>query len=105
MGTGIEAEGERLLLREKGSSFLCDGGKVYFFTRVQAQKDGKILHVWIREDKEFNRIEMDVRQPAWSVYSYLTLQPLLARTWKVEARDGDNVLSTLTFEAIRPPRR
>jgi Helix-turn-helix domain/Protein of unknown function (DUF2914) len=102
LGTGIETEGERLLLRGEGSAFLCDGQKVYFFTKVQARKDGKILHVWIREDKEVNRIEMDVRQPAWSVYSYLTLQPLLAGTWKVEARDGDDVLSTLTFKAIQP---
>ena len=102
LGTGIETEGERLLLRGKDSAFLCDGQKVYFFTKVQARKDGKIFHVWIREDKEVNRIEMDVRKPAWSVYSYLTLQPLLAGTWKVEARDGDDVLSTLTFKAIQP---
>ncbi len=102
LGTGIEPQGESFLPRGESSIFSCDGRKVYFFNKIRAGKDGKILHVWIWENKEFNRIEMDVRQPAWSVYSYLTLQPLLAGTWRVEARDGDDILSSLTFKAIQP---
>ncbi len=100
LGTGIETEGEPLLPGGENPVFPCDGRKVYFFNKIRARKDGKILHVWILESREFNRIEMEIKQPAWSVYSYVTLQPLLAGTWKVEARDGDNILSSLTFKAI-----
>lgn len=102
LGTRIETEGEPSLPKGEVSVFPCDGRRIYFFNKIRARKDGKIFHVWIWEKKEFNRIEMDVRQPAWSVYSYLTLQPPLVGTWKVEAREGDDILSSLAFKAIQP---
>ena len=102
LGTRIGEEEESLLSGGEKPVFPCDGRKVYFFNKIRARKDGRILHVWTLENREFNRVEMEIRQPAWSVYSYLTLRPLLAGSWKVEARDGDEILSSLTFKAIQP---
>ena len=46
-------------------------------------------------------MEIDVKPPAWSVYSYFTFQPQHTGNWKAEARDGDQVLSSLDFRVVR----
>jgi hypothetical protein len=46
-------------------------------------------------------MEMDVKPPAWSVYSYFTFQPHHTGIWKAEARDGDRVLSSLNFRVTQ----
>jgi len=99
IGTGIEREGGRLVLRGKCSEFICNNQRAYFFTRIKTQREGKIIHVWLWMSKEFNRIEIDVKPPVWSVYSYITLRPQHLGSWKVEVRDGDNVLNSLYFKA------
>ena len=98
MGTAIEREGGRLVLRGKCSGFICNNQRAYFFTRIKTQREGKIKHVWLWMSKEFNRIEIDVKPPVWSVYSYITLRPQHVGSWKVEVRDGNNVLNSLDFK-------
>ncbi len=99
LGTGIETEGGRPQLVGKGSEFNCDNQRVYFFTRILTAKEAKIFHVWRREGEEIHRVEMSVRPPAWSVYSYVTLPASRFGNWNVEVWDGDKVLTDLTFKA------
>jgi len=99
MGTAIEREGGRPVLTGKCSEFACNNQRAYFFTRIRTQREGKIAHVWFWEGKEFTKIEIDVKPPAWSVYSYITLRPPHAGIWKAEIRDGDNILKSLSFKA------
>jgi hypothetical protein len=101
VGKGIDAEegGPRLI--GESSEFASDSQRVYFYTRVRTQKEGKIAHVWSLDGKEIQRIEIEVRPPTWSTYSYVTLRPHPGGIWKVEAREGDNVLSGQTFKVIK----
>lgn len=103
MGMGIEREGDRLILRGKCSEFPCNNQKAYFYTRIKTKREGKIAHVWLWKGKEFHRVEIEVRPPVWSVYSYLTLRPPLDGNWKAEARYGDHVLTTISFKATGFP--
>jgi len=98
MGTAIEREGGRPVLTGKCSEFACNNQKAYFFTRIRTQREGKIAHVWCWEGKEFKKIEIDVKPPAWSVYSYITLRLPRAGIWKAEIRDGDKILKSLSFK-------
>ena len=100
LGVGIERAGGALALIGKCSEFACNNQRVYFFTRIKTQREGRIVHVWLREGKEFNRIEIKVKPPAWSVYSYITLGPQHAGNWKAQVRDGDRVLVNLSFKVI-----
>jgi cytoskeletal protein RodZ len=102
VGKGINAEEAGPKLIGESSEFGADHQKVYFYTRVQTQREGKIAHVWILEEKEIQRIEIDVKPPTWSTYSCVTVRPHQSGNWKVEARDGDTVLSTQTFKVIEP---
>jgi len=98
LGTGIETEGGRLAVAGKSSEFRCENQRVYFFTRVEAPKEGKIVHVWRWEGEEQHRIEMPVKSPSWSVYSYISLSPARAGNWKVEVWDGEKILTDLSFQ-------
>jgi len=99
MGTAIEREDGRPVLTGKCSEFTCNNQRAYFFTRIRTPREGKITHVWFWEGKEFTKIEIDVKPPALSVYSYITLRPAHAGIWKAEIRDGDNILRSLSFKA------
>jgi len=99
LGTGIETENGRPMVIGKGSEFRCENQRVYFFTRILTGKEGKVFHVWQREGEEFHRIEMPVTPPSWSVYSYITLPPSRFGNWNAEVRDGDKVLTRLSFKA------
>lgn len=101
MGTVIEREGGRIVLSGKSSEFTCNNQRAYFFTRIRTQREGKIAHVWFWEGKEFTKIELDVKPPVYSVYSYITLRPQHAGIWKAEIRDKDNVLKSLNFKATK----
>ena len=102
-GTGmrIEKEDGRLVLVGQTSEFLCNGWRVYFLTRLETPRKGYVTHIWFREDKEYYRLTTEARPPAWSLYSYITLRPGLAGTWRAEVRDGNKILSQVTFKAIK----
>jgi len=99
LGTGIEMEGGRPRVVGKGSEFKCANQRIYFFTRIEAPKEGKIWHVWHWEGKEHQRIEMVVKPPSWSVYSYVSLPPVRSGNWRVEVWDGDKMLMGAGFKA------
>jgi hypothetical protein len=105
MGTGIEWEGARVILRGIRSEFTSLDQRTYFFTRIKTQRESKITHVWFREGKEILRKEVAVKPPAWSVYTCITLSPLLLGEWKAEARDGESVLASLNFKVTDSPHR
>ena len=102
LGTGIEMEGGRPRAVGKGSEFNCENQKIYFFTRIEGPKAGKIWHVWLWEGKEHHRIEMAVKPPSWSVYSYISLPPDRSGNWRVEVRDGDKIVMGVNFKAHSP---
>jgi hypothetical protein len=104
LGTGIETESGRPMLVGKGSEFKCENQKVFFFTRIVTPQEGKIFHVWRWEGEEFHRIEMAVKPPAWSVYSYITLPLGRSGNWKVEVWNGDKMLTDQSFKAHKPDR-
>jgi cytoskeletal protein RodZ len=99
LGTGIDMESGRPMIVGKGSEFKCENQRVYFFSRVMALREGKISHVWRWEGEEFHRIDMVVKPPAWSVYSYITLPPARYGNWNVEVWDGDKILTHSSFKA------
>ena len=102
IGTGVERDGVQQSLTGKCSAFRSNNQKGYFFTRIKTPRAGKIAHIWLREGKECYRIEIDVKPPAWSVYSYFTFRPQHAGNWKAEARDGDCILTSLNFNVVQP---
>lgn len=101
IGTGIEKESDQQFLTGNALEFISNNQRGYFFTRVKTPKAGKIAHVWLWEGKEFHRTEMEVKPPAWSVYSYLTFRPQHTGNWKAEAREGDQVLTSLNFKVLQ----
>ena len=102
LGTGIQVEGGRPVVVGKGSEFKCENQRIYFFTRITAPKEGKIWHVWRWKGEEQHRIEMAVKPPSWSVYSYVSLSPVRSGNWKVEVWDGDKMLMDVSFKAHSP---
>jgi len=102
LGAGIEVQNGRPKIVGKGSEFRCENQRVYFFTRIVTPREGKIWHVWRWEGEEQHRIEMAVRPPSWSVYSYISLPPVRAGNWRVEVWDGDKMLTDLSFRAHSP---
>jgi hypothetical protein len=102
IGTGIGREDAQQFLIGKCSDFTSNNQRGYFFTRIEAPREGKITHLWLWEGKECHRMEMEVKPPAWSVYSYFTFQPQHTGNWKAEVRQGDHVLTSLNFKVIQP---
>lgn len=101
MGTGIEKESDQQFLTGNSSEFTSNNQRGYFFTRIRAPRPGKIAHVWLLEGKEYHRIEIDVKPPSWSVYSYLTFRPQHTGNWKAEAREGNQILTSLNFKVFQ----
>ena len=102
IGTGVEHENDQLVLKGKSSEFTCNNQKIYFFTRIKTTREEKIAHVWLWEGKEFQTVEMEVKPPEYSVYSYLTLRVHQSGNWKAEVKIGDTVLDGLSFKATKP---
>ena len=98
MGTGIEKESNQQFLTGNALEFTSNNQRGYFFTRIKTPRSRKIAHVWLWEGKEYHRMEIDVKPPAWSVYSYLTFRPQHTGNWKAEAREGDQILTSLNFK-------
>ncbi|MGZ3535725.1 MAG: DUF2914 domain-containing protein [Thermodesulfobacteriota bacterium] len=48
--------------------------KEVLLQKNQNERAGKIAHIWLHEGKECYRIDIDVKPPAWSVYSYFTFR-------------------------------
>jgi transcriptional regulator with XRE-family HTH domain len=74
-----------------------EGELVWFSTRVLGGSRGdSIRHVWLREGKPVQSIELAVEGPHWRTHSNKTLWGVGA--WSVEARDPEGrVLATASF--------
>jgi hypothetical protein len=101
IGTVIEREGNHLVLKGKSQEFTCNNEKIYFLTKIKTPEEGRVAHVWVWRGKEYHRIEMEVKAPEWSVYSYVTLRSHESGDWKVQVRVGDKVLASLSFHVTR----
>lgn len=97
LGTVIKREGNHLTLEGKSREFICNNQIIYFLTKIKTNEELKIVHVWMWRGKEYHRNEIDVKASEWSVYSYITLRSHQFGDWKVEARVGDKVLASLSF--------
>jgi len=83
LGTGVE---NRSLI-DAGNTFE-EGSKIYFLTWVVGGKTGdSVNHVWIHQEEEKFRIELNVDGPSWRTWSSKTLYPGSAGNWIVEAHD------------------
>ncbi len=102
LGTGIETEDGRLKLVGRGADFRCENQKIYFLTRIGTPKEGKVFHIWRWEGEEQYRLEMAVKPPSWSVYSYISLVPGRSGKWKVEVWADGRMLRDMTFQAYPP---
>jgi transcriptional regulator with XRE-family HTH domain len=99
IGTLVDREGGHLTLKGISREFTCNNKKIYFLTKIKTPEGGKITHVWVWRGKEYHRYEIEVKSPEGSVYSYVTLRSHQRGDWKVEVRDGDDVLASETFNA------
>ena len=97
LGTGVE---NRVPVGT-GDAF-NEGSRVYFFTWVVGgDAEDHVTHVWIREEEEKFRIDLNIGGPSWRTWSYKTMHPGSVGNWTVEARDGEgNVLESMSFECI-----
>ncbi len=102
LGKELESSGGVLKLTGRSSEFRCNDQKIYFLTRTEGKPEGKLTHVWTWKGREFYRLDIDIKPPTRSVYSYLILRPNQTGDWAVEVRDGDTVLNRVTFTAVPP---
>ncbi len=101
LGTGIEKENDQQVLTGSALAFQANHQRGYFFTRIKTPDMRKIAHVWLFEGKEYHRIEMEIKPPIWSVFSYLTFRPQHTGDWKAEVREGDQTLASLNFKVLQ----
>jgi hypothetical protein len=75
------------------------GQRVYCWTRVLGgEMDDLITHIWYFEDSEIQRVELPVHASHWRTWSYKTIFPGMAGSWRVEVRDSaDQVLADTVF--------
>jgi hypothetical protein len=80
-----------------------EGGAAYFLTRVLGgSTGGTVRHVWLREGRIVQTIELPLGGPHWRTHSRKTLYGL--GPWAVEARDEQGrVLARAEFSCV--PKR
>jgi hypothetical protein len=86
-------------LEERGVRFE-EGSVVWFSTRVLGGTSGEqIRHVWFRNGKAVQSIELPLGGPHWRTHSQKTLWG--TGSWSVEARDAsDTVLARAEFSCV-----
>ena len=99
-GKEVEIVQNRPTLTGVSSEFGCNHKRVYFLTRIRSPANRIISHVWFWEEKEVQTIDMEVKSPAWSIYSYVTIRAQHIGQWRVEVRDGSKVLSSQFFKVM-----
>jgi hypothetical protein len=53
---------------------------------------GKVVHVWIRGDKEMAKIELPVKGERWRTWSQKRILPEWTGAWRVEVRAEDGTV-------------
>jgi cytoskeletal protein RodZ len=80
-----------------------EGTRVSFWTRVVGGRAGeRVRHVWLRQERELDSIELSLGGPHWRTHSRKTLYPGSAGQWVVEARDAaGRVLARQEFTCVK----
>ena len=96
-GVGLRIVNRRLV--DRGDRFE-EGAVVFFSSRVIGGEPGdRIRHVWLREGKPVQRVDLDVDGPHWRTHSRKTLWGV--GLWAVEVRDPEGqVLARATFTCV-----
>lgn len=77
--------------------FPASVGRLICFSEVR-EADGKVVHVWIRGDREVFSIELRAQGPRWRTWSEKQILPEWTGPWRVEVRTTDGtVLATANF--------
>jgi len=94
--TGVE---EREPIGE-AAEFTTEVGKVWCWTEILGATDTTfVTHKWYWGEEEVASVELEVRYPRMRTWSYKTITPEMAGSWKVEVVDaGGEVLRELGFE-------
>ena len=97
MGTGVENR----TLTGAGDTFE-EGARIYFFTWIMGSREGDyVSHVWIHEEEEKFRIDLNTGGPSWRTWSYKTMHPGSTGDWRVQVEDKDGkVLDSMRFKCI-----
>ncbi len=94
--------GRRIVARRlEGRDERFEEGEVaWFSTRVLGAERGQtIYHVWLREGRQVQSIELELGGPHWRTHSRKTLWGV--GSWTVEARDAaDRVLARSSFTCV-----
>jgi hypothetical protein len=78
--------------------FPASVGRLVCFSEVR-ESAGKVVHVWIRGDREVFSIELRAQGPRWRTWSEKQIQPEWTGPWRVEVRTPEGaVLATAKFE-------
>jgi transcriptional regulator with XRE-family HTH domain len=102
IGTDIVMEDGRVTLKERSNRTEANNKRVYFLTRLETQREGKVTHVWFWQNREYHRQDIEVKPPGWSVYSYLTLRPDHVGSWRAEVREGEQILASQNLDVTTP---
>lgn len=77
--------------------FPASVGRLMCFSDVR-DGAGKVVHVWIRGDKEVFSIELRAQGPRWRTWSEKQILPEWTGPWRVEVRSVEGaVLATANF--------
>jgi hypothetical protein len=77
--------------------FPASVGRLICFSEVR-EADGKVVHVWIRGDREVFVIELRAQGPRWRTWSEKQILPEWTGPWRVEVRTTNGtVLATASF--------
>jgi hypothetical protein len=72
-------------------------GRLFCFSEVR-EAEGKVVHVWIRGDREVFSIELRANGPRWRTWSEKQILPEWTGPWRVEVRTtGGAVLAVASF--------
>ena len=84
-------------------SFPADVGELACFSKVAGiEGETHVYHVWIHDSKEYARVKLNVRGPAWRTWSTKRIRPDWNGEWRVEIRSADDQLLETVLFVIEP---
>jgi len=84
---------------EGGEVFPADVGHLVCWTRVSGAEPGsRIEHVWIHEDREVGRVELEIGGPGWRTWSRKSIPAGWTGSWRVDVVGPDSeILTSVPF--------
>jgi hypothetical protein len=85
--------------QEPGETFNAADGSLACWTKIEGQTGGVVHHVWFKGEQQLGDIELKIGGSPWRVWSKKTLGADAKGDWRVEIRDGANILiETVKFK-------